>query len=230
MRTRIVRIVVGLAVIAVAGAGYAMAASPGSSGAAAAPPGAAGVAAPQVFETIDSSFATLPAGRPYVAKLALPAGTYDVYASGTFGGWDVKSYQGRVLFLSQSDLCSLSSPGRQSLSAGSGPIKQGVFSVNDQATIALTTGATLTFSCTAQDGPDRPGDLVNSSPAQLRISATKISDAATPATIGTTPVRALHIPTSDIEKLTKSGIASDTSDTKKLNTILSQVKQLTHGK
>ncbi|MEO8966660.1 MAG: hypothetical protein ABI355_03645 [Solirubrobacteraceae bacterium] len=218
-----------MAVTAAAGAGYAMAASPGSSGAAAAPPGAA-AAAPQVFETIDSSFPTLPAGSPYVAKLALPAGTYGVYASGTFGGWDLKSYQGRVLFLSQSDLCSLSSPGRQSLSAGSGPIKQGVFSVNDQATIALTTGATLTFSCRAQDGPDRPGDLVNSSPAQLRISATKISDAATTATIGTTPVRALQIPTSAIEKLTRSGIAADTSDAKKISTILSQVKKLTRGK
>lgn len=206
MRPRIVGIIVGLAVVAAAGAGVALASGPGSSGErAVGDPAGTGTpaAAPQIFETIDSSFPTVPAGKPYIAKLALPAGTFDVDASGVFGGWDVKSYQGKIFFLSQSDSCTLASPGRQSQSAGSGPIKQGVFSVTDHATIALTTAATLTYSCRAQDGPDRPGDLVNSAPGQLRISATKISDAATPATIGTTPVRTVRIPISSIDKLTK---------------------------
>lgn len=233
MHRSIVGIIVGLAAVVAVGAGVALASGPGPDGqSATAGPAAVGTpaAAPQVFETIDSSFRTVPAGKPYVSRLALPVGTFDVHASGTFGGWDVKSYQGRIFFLSQSDHCTLDSPGRESQSAGSGPIKQGAYSVHDQATIALTTAATLTFSCVAQDGPDRPGDLVNSTPAQLRISATKISDAATPATIGTTPVRAVHIPTVSIDRLTRSAVASDTSESKKISTILSRVKQLTRRK
>lgn len=229
MRRRNVGIIVGSAVVATVGAGVALTAGPGSSAHAQA--GATAASAPQIFETIDNSPPTLPnsgQGRPYAVKLALPAGTFDVDVSGVFNEWDIKiAPGGRSLILAESERCTLASPGREAQSAGSGPVYQGVFSVNDHATIALTTGATLTFTCFAADASSSPGDLVSSTPRQMRISATKISDAATPATIGTTPVRTVRIPTASLDKLVRSSIASDT---KKLNTILSQVKKQAGGK
>lgn len=227
MRRRIVGIVVGSAVVAAVGGGVALTAGPGSS--AHAQGAAAGAAAPQIFETIDNSpptFQNSGQGKSYAVKLALPAGTFDVDVSGVFNEWDIKiAPGGRSLILAESERCTLASPGREAQSAGSGPVYQGVFSVNDHATIALTTAANLSFTCFAADAGNA-GDLVSSTPRQMRISATKISDAATPATIGTTPVRTVRVPTASLDKLVRSGAASDT---KKLNTILKQVKQLGGG-